>query len=235
MIKSTKQILSEGRYDSFTRMISKDIVKSVKETEGDMEHTHQIDLPYDITGEEEYTFNFKEKSLGIEVELFINRTEDVISIGNREVPYYINSYVSEDDNLVMEMVIDESYGRSYYEEMFYKINEDVRHEIEHYLQNIFKDRQQPLQDTADYNTTFAHHMDPSEVEALVHGFYRRAKLEKRPLDVVMLEDIQKDIQDGNLTPEEGDTLLSVWVKYAVNKLPKAQYSNSFKRKFIIQK
>ena len=235
MIKSTKQILSEGRYDSFTRMISKDIVKSVKETEGDMEHTHQIDLPYDITGEEEYTFNFKEKSLGIEVELFINRTEDEISIGHREVPYYINSYVSEDDNLVMEMVIDESYGRSYYEEMFYKINEDVRHEIEHYLQNIFKDRQQPLQDTADYNTTLAHHMDPSEVEALVHGFYRRAKLEKRPLDVVMLEDIQKDIQDGNLTPEEGDTLLSVWVKYAVNKLPKAQYSNSFKRKFIIQK
>ena len=235
MIKSTKQILSEGRYDSFTRMISKDIVKSVKETEGDMEHTHQIDLPYDITGEEEYTFNFKEKSLGIEVELFINRTEDVISIGNREVPYYINSYVSEDDNLVMEMVIDESYGRSYYEEMFYKINEDVRHEIEHYLQNIFKDRQQPLQDTADYNTTFAHHMDPSEVEALVHGFYRRAKLEKRPLDVVMLEDILKDIRDGNLTRGEGHTLLQIWTKYAVNKLPKVQFSNSFKRKFIIQK
>jgi hypothetical protein len=230
-----KQIISEGRYDSFTRMISKDIVKSVKETEGDIEHTHQIDLPYDVNGEEEYTFNFKEKSLGLEVELFINRTEDEISIGHREVPYYINSYVSEDDNLVMEMVIDESYGRSYYEEMFYKINEDVRHEIEHYLQNIFKDRQQPLQDTADYNTTFAHHMDPSEVEALVHGFYRRAKLEKRPIDVVMLEDIQKDIQDGNLTPDEGDTLLSVWVKYAVNELPHAKYSNSFRRKFIVQK
>jgi hypothetical protein len=119
--------------------------------------------------------------------------------------------------------------------MFYKINEDVRHEIEHYLQNIFKDRQQPLQDTADYNTTFAHHMDPSEVEALVHGFYRRAKLEKRPIDVVMIEDVQKDIQDGNLTPDEGDTLLSVWVKYAVNKLPHAKYSNSFRRKFIVQK
>ena len=116
MIKSTKQILLEGRYDSFVRMISKDIVNSVKETEGDMEHTHQIDLPYDINGEEEYTFNFKEKSLGLEVELFINRTEDEITIGNREVPYYINSYVSEDDNLVMEMVIDESYGRKYFAE-----------------------------------------------------------------------------------------------------------------------
>ena len=124
--------------------------------------------------------------------------------------------------------------KKYYEEMFYKINEDVRHEVEHYLQNIFSDRQQPLQDTADYETTFAHHMDPSEVEALVHGFYRRAKLEKRPLDEVMLEDIQKDIQDGNLTPDEGDTLLRIWVKYAVRNLPHAKYSNSFRRKFIVQ-
>ena len=142
-----KQIISEGRYDSFTRIISNHIIQSVKETEGDivgsrLEHTDQIDLPYDITGEEEYVFNFKEKNLKLEVELFINRTEDVVTVGNREVPYYINTYISEDDNLVMEMVIDESFGRKYYEEMFYKINEDVRHEIEHYLQYIFSDRQQ---------------------------------------------------------------------------------------------
>ena len=235
MIKSTKQILSEGRYDSFVRMISKDILKSVKETEGDMEHTHQVDLPYDINRGESYIFNFNEKILSLDVELFIKRSEDTINLGNREVPYYIKTYISEDDVLVMEILIDESYGRSFYEEMFYKINEDVRHEIEHYLQNIFKDRNQPLQDTAKYVTTFAHHMDPSEVEALVHGFYRRAKLEKKPLDVVMSEDIQKDIQEGNLTIEEGNTLLSIWTKYAINKLPKAQFSNSFKRQFIVDK
>ena len=230
-----KQIILEGRYDSFTRVISNDIFKTIKETEGNTEHTNQIDLPYDINGEESYIFNFNEKNLSLDVELFIKRSEDTINIGNREIPYYIRTYISEDDVLVMEILIDESYGRSFYEEIFYKINEDVRHEIEHYLQNIFKDRNQPLQNTADYNTTFAHHMDPSEVEALVHGFYRRAKLEKRPLDVVMSEDIQKDIQDGNLTIVEGNTLLSIWTKYAVNKLPKAQFSNSFKRQFIVDK
>tara|TARA_R110000868_G_scaffold196183_1_gene442061 strand:+ start:1155 stop:1856 length:702 start_codon:yes stop_codon:yes gene_type:complete len=230
-----KQIILEGRYDSFTRVISNDIFKTIKETEGNTEHTNQIDLPYDINGEESYIFNFNEKNLSLDVELFIKRSEDTINLGNREIPYYIRTYISEDDVLVMEILIDESYGRSFYEEIFYKINEDVRHEIEHYLQNIFKDRNQPLQNTADYNTTFAHHMDPSEVEALVHGFYRRAKLEKRPLDVVMSEDIQKDIQDGNLTIVEGNTLLSIWTKYAVNKLPKAQFSNSFKRQFIVDK
>ena len=67
---SKKQIISEGRYDSFTRMISNHIIQSVKETEGDVEHTNQIDLPYDMTGEEEYIFDFKENSLGLEVELY---------------------------------------------------------------------------------------------------------------------------------------------------------------------
>jgi hypothetical protein len=137
---------------------------------------------------------------------------------------------------VVEVIIDDTYGREHYEQMFYKISEDVRHEVEHYLQDIFPDRQQPdIPNTADYETIFTHHMDPSEVEALVHGFYRRAKLEKRPLDEVMLEDIQKDIQDGNLTPDEGDTLLNTWVSYAIKNLPQAKYSNSFRRKFIIQK
>jgi len=177
MIKSKKQILLEGRYDSFTRIISNDIFRSIKETEGDLEHTHQIDLPYDINGEKRYGH---ESGLGVEVDLIIERTDNTILYGNRELPYYIKTYVDTDDVVVMEVTIDETYGRNFYEEMFYKINEDVRHELEHHLQNIFDDRQQPIQDTVNYETVFAHHMDPSEVEALVRGFHRRAKLEKNP-------------------------------------------------------
>ena len=232
LIKSKKQIILEGRYDSFTRIISNDIFRSIKETEGDTEDIHNIDLPYDVNGEERYGH---ESGLGIEFDLRIQRTDNTILYGNRELPYHINTYVAVDDAVVMEVVIDETYGREFYEEMFYKINEDVRHELEHHLQNIFDDRQQPIQDTAKYETVFAHHMDPSEVEALVRGFHRRAKLEKKPLDIVMLEDIKKEIIDGNLTSEEGDTLLKTWVKYAVNNLPNVNYSNKFRRQFIINK
>ena len=240
MMKNTKKIILEGRYDSFVRRISKDIFSSIKETEGDINNKISFELPHDLSGEEEYVHEIGVK---IPIELNIIRTDEGIIYGNRELPYHLNTYISDDDFLIMEILIDETYGREFYEEMFYKINEDVRHEIEHYIQEIgknkgdkrFKDRQQPLRpDTSGYETTFEHHMDPSEVEALVHGFYRRAKLEKKPLDKVMIEDIKKDILDGNLTPEEGDKLLTIWLKYAAKQLPKAQYSNETKRRIVIQ-
>jgi len=233
MVKTKTQILLEGRYDSFVKEIVQDIMYHIKESEGEKDVVVDFTLPYDKNGEEYYSH---ESGIEFELDLRIKRTDGVIIHGNREVPYHINTYIADDDVLVMEIIIDETYGEKVYQKMFYKINEDIRHEIEHYLQNIFPDRQQPdIPNTADYETTFDHHIDPSEVEALVHGFYRRAKLEKKPLDVVMLEDIKKDIQDGNLTPDEGDTLLNTWISYAIKKLPQAQYSNSFRRKFIIQK
>ena len=171
MIKSKKQILLEGRYDSFTRIISKDIFRSIKETEGDTEDKHYIDLPYDVNGEERYGH---ESGLGIEVDLRIQRTDNTIIYGNRELPYHINTYVATDDVLVMEVTIDETYGREFYEEMFYKINEDVRHELEHHLQNIFDDRQQPIQDTTRASEDL---MTPSASKLiltyypLVHGLF----------------------------------------------------------------
>jgi hypothetical protein len=232
LIKSKKQIILEGRYDSFTRIISNDIFRSIKETEGDLEHTHQIDLPYDVNGEERYGH---ESGLGVEVDLIIERTDNTILYGNRELPYYIKTYVDTDDVVDMEVTIDETYGRNFYEEMFYKINEDVRHELEHHLQNIFDDRQQPIQDTVNYETVFAHHMDPSEVEALVRGFHRRAKLEKKPLDIVMLEDIKKEIMDGNITADEGDTLLQTWLTYAVKNISKFEVSSATRRRFSLKK
>lgn len=226
-----KKLISEGRYDSFTREIVKDIMVFIKETEGDLDDYNSFELPYETTGEDYYSH---ESGIEFEVDLRIKRTEDTITHRNRELPYHIHTYIADDDALVMEIMIDETYGRKFYQEMSYKINEDIRHEIEHYLQSNFKDRQQSnIPNTSDYETTFEHHMDPSEVEALVHGFYRRAKQEKKPLDVVMSDDIKQDIQGGNLTPDEGDTILKTLIQYAVKKLPKAQYSSSFRRRFIV--
>jgi hypothetical protein len=157
--------------------------------------------------------------------LFVIRTDEDILYGEKNIPYYIKTYISDDDVLVVEVLIDNSYGKKYYGEIFYKLNEDVRHEIEHYLQNIFSDRQQPLiPNTAEYKTVYSHHMDPSEVEALVQGFYRKSKLEKKPLDIVMLDDLNKDIEYGDLTQKEADELLSTWINYARRRLPNAIYS-----------
>ena len=225
MMKTKSQILLEGKYDSFTKMIVNDIMYWVKETEGEIDEVHVFDLPED--GE----YYHKYSDVVIDVDLRIQRVDSEISYGDKEIPYYVNSYVSDDDYLVIELTIDESYGKKYYQEIYYKLNEDIRHEIEHYVQEKgvtqkrFKTRQQPLiPNTADYKTTYLHHKDPSEVEALVHGFYRRAKLEKKPLDVIMIKDLETDIERGNLTKKEAEDLFSIWLKYARRNLPHAKYS-----------
>ena len=225
MMKTKSKILLEGKYDSFTKMIVNDIMYWVKETEGEIDEVHVFDLPED--GE----YYHKYSDVVIDVDLRIQRVDSEISYGDKEIPYYVNSYVSDDDYLVIELTIDESYGKKYYQEIYYKLNEDIRHEIEHYVQEKgvtqkrFKTRQQPLiPNTADYKTTYLHHKDPSEVEALVHGFYRRAKLEKKPLDVIMIKDLETDIERGNLTKKEAEDLFSIWLKYARRNLPHAKYS-----------
>ena len=145
--------------------------------------------------------------------------------------------MSDDESIVIEVTLDETYGKGFYEEIFYKINEDIRHEIEHFLQDMgVGDREErDRDDTSAYESTFEHHKDKGEIPALVHGFYRRAKLEKKPIDVVMVDDIKKNIQDGLLTPTEGDKLLQLWINYSIKNLPKAQYRNEVKRRFIFEK
>jgi hypothetical protein len=231
MIKNKTQVLAEGRYDSLVRTITKDVMNSIIDSEG--EFSPDYSLPYDYGGQDKY---IHESGLSVEVELLIKRTTDTLSIGNNEVPYFVYSYVSIDGPIVIELTIDDTYGRDFYEEIFYKINEDIRHEIEHELQIIFNDREQSLiPNSSDYETTFKHHMDPSEVAALVHGFYRRAKLEKKTLDSIMLDDIKKEISNGEITPSEGDKLLQTWISYSVKHLPYAQFTNSTKRRFSFKK
>lgn len=216
------KILFEGRYDSLTKTIVDDLMVFFKKTKGLIDDIQYVELPYDKNGDEYYTH---ESGLYFNVDLIVNRTDESIFYGEKEIPYHIHTYIAEDDTLVVELTINDTYGEKYYQEIFYKLNEDIRHEIEHYLQNIFPDRQKPLiPNTAKYESTFEHHMDPSEVEALVYGFYRRAKLEKKPIDVVMLDDLNKDVEVGNITRDEAQELLKKWVIFSKRRLPDAIYS-----------
>ena len=234
MVDIKKDILLEmGRYDSITRRISNDIFSEIKKSEGKLGIT-RIELPWDTKKIPAYTH---ESGLVIEVALVISRTKDTILYGNRELPYYVFTYIADDDSIVVEVSLDELYGKSFYEEIIYKINEDIRHEIEHLLQEMgVGDREGlDLKNSSDHETTFDHHKDKGEVAALVHGFYRRAKLEKKPIDSIMLEDLNKDILDGRITVEEADKLLQLWANYSIKNLPKAQYTTKFKRRFILEK
>lgn len=225
MIKTKSQILLEGRYDSFTRQIVNDIMYYIKYSEDYVDESINVDLP------EESEFYEHEIGLKINLELIINRVDGIIIYGNKKLPYHVNSYIAEDDFMVIEITIDNRTGRGYYQEIYYKLMEDVRHEIEHYIQYLgitderFKEKPQPV-GSSSYETTYEHHSDPSEVEALVRGFYRRAKSERKPIDTIMWSVLNYEISHNNLTKQEADNLFNLWLKYSRRNLPDAIYSKN---------
>ena len=135
----------------------------------------------------------------------------------------------DDDNIIMVTVyIDPKAEPQCYQKMFYKLQEDIRHEIEHFTQSgdyRINDRPISKTNTANLKTVYGHHKHKVEIPALVHGFYRRAKLEKRPLDDIMTDDLDSEIERGNLSKKQAEKLLTMWIDYAKKNLPRAIYTN----------
>lgn len=211
--KIEKPLLTEGRYDTITRKVVKDIVKKVV---GHNYGSH--DLPWDVSGEMEY----EQQGLSFSVNLELVKES---TINNFEVNSSI--YHDEEDNvLLMTISVGSNFKPQSYEKLFYKLQEDVRHEIEHFTQkgsNRIKDRPTYKGDTSKLKTVYGHHKNVIEVPALVHGFYRRAKLEKRSIDEIMIEDLDSEIERGLLTKQQAESLLKIWIDYSKKNLPKAVY------------
>ena len=222
-----KPLLTEGRYDAITRKAVNDIMVVVKETANQTEFNQAV-LPSGLGGDEEYT----QEGMSFSIELNIHHQplfNDKVVTKESEA-YYVHTAVAdeEDENVIMmTIVVDPAWEPQIYERLFYKLQEDIRHEIEHLTQlgiHRISDRPTSRTNTAQLKTTFGHHKHKLEVPALVHGFYRRAKLEKRPIDEVMIEDLDSEIERGNLTKRAAQSLLAIWVDYAKKNLPAAIYS-----------
>lgn len=213
-----KDLILEGRYDKLTREVTNEIMYMISDKQGE-EGTDYFILPdsdEEIKYESEAGFNFN-------VHLTIERVDDLLINGKKQ-DFLVNTYIDEENEITMKIVISMEFEPYCYERLFYKINEDIRHEIEHYTQKIFSNKPKSSQDTSKYETTFEHHMDPSEIEALAQGYYRRSKLEKLPFDIIIKNDLNKEVEIGDLTKRESEVIYQNIVKYAKKNLPKAIYS-----------
>ncbi len=216
--KKKKPLLTEGRYDAITRKVVRDIMKLVT-TSSFGDH----DLPYDINNEE---YEYQQENLGFSVELQIVKTEKVED-------FFIDAATSDNDDdetvMLVKVFLNPTFDKQNLEKLFYKLQEVVRHEIEHFTQHgpyRIEDRPIYKGDTTNLKTVYGHHKNVIEVPALVHGFYRRAKLEKKPLDEIMIEDLDSEIEKGLLTKNQAENLLTMWLTYAKKNLPSAIYKNN---------
>lgn len=218
LTENKQNLLNEGRYDSLTRKVVKDIMSVVTSTKEQTEDLVQADLPVDLREEE---FEYSKDGVTFSVDLNVHHQQILTREARKETEaYYVHTAISDDidENVIMiTVVVDPLHEPQIYEKLFYKLQEDIRHEIEHLTQ-------ENPDDTSKLKTTYGHHKNKFEVPALVHGFYRRAKLEKRPLDEVMIEDLDLEIERGNLNKKQAQKLLQIWVDYAKKNLPSAIYS-----------
>ena len=226
--KKDKPLLTEGRYDAITRKAVKDIMQVITNTQGQNDDLHQAELPNSIRGDE---YEYMQDGMAFSIELNVHHQflYHDRSASKESEAYFVNTAIAEgDDNVIMmTVVVDPNWEPRIYEKLFYKLQEDIRHEIEHLTQSGYyriEDRPVSTTSTAKLKTVFGHHKHKLEVPALVHGFYRRAKLEKRPIDDVMMEDLDSEIEKGNLSKKQAESLLKVWVDYAKKNLPTAIYS-----------
>lgn len=228
--ENKKPLLKEGRYDKITSDVVRDIMELVKNNEEGYFY-----LPNNIENE----LYYEQEGLSFDVELSIEKTEDPITfeidsviLGDEE--YDDEEYDDEGDNegnnvIRISILLGRNFSTQNLQKLYYKLQEDVRHEIEHFTQegpDRIEDRPMSKEKTSEL-PPLEHHTHITEIPALVHGFYRRSKLEKRPLDEIMVEDLDDDISKGNLTKEQASQILNLWIDYAKKHLPHAQYSGEY--------
>ena len=214
-----KTVIIEGRYDSATSKVVKDIMTVIKKTEGYPDDTFvHVLLPNDLDGTDMYEMDKANITFNVEVNVGREDTVDGFKIESFKV--------QEEDVLEFNMVINRNQEPDVYEAMYMKLQEDVRHEMEHILQDWGRGGR-PAPSTGDHEgeTTYQHHKRIEEVPAMVQGFYRRAKKMRLPLDEIMTQDLDNEIEQGNLTKVEAEELLRIWMLYSKRRLPKAIYTN----------
>lgn len=215
-----KTLITEGRYDSITRKIVKDIISILKSelTILDDNETSVLNLPSDIND----TIFYAQK------DLFFNVDLELTLYPKLDRNFVIKSFLldptdnGEETILIQIFLKNEFILRDNLNLIYYKLTEDVRHEIEHITQvGIYRisDRPNLVNNTAKVNSYFNHHMDIIEIPALAHGFYLRAKKERKPFSLVVKRELNQEVDDGHLTKRESDIIYRQILKYSKKRLP----------------
>jgi hypothetical protein len=147
-----------------TKKISSDIMYLVKRHKNKSE---EYRLPEDITGEHFYDFG---DGTDISVELEIRENEDL------EKPFIVNAeYIDEESQINVLILFNPQEFPNLLSELHYELNETIRHELEHFKQDIKGELP-----TKKSKSKTNYYTQPHELQAQVAGFKRISRLKKIP-------------------------------------------------------
>ena len=187
----TESLITEGKYDNVTKQLVKDVLTTIKyQKEG------EFTLPEDISGEMTYNFSQLDTEFTIELNLTISDDVETVDVDG--------AYYPEDDVIGIEIITNPNLNREILEELYYELNELIRHELEHVIQfdrgdNIpKKEPKQPIK----------YYSQPHELQAQIAGFKRRAKKERKPLEDVIRSWFTKNQLKHRLSPKNIEVVIN---------------------------
>lgn len=231
----SKNLLTEGRFDKVTSSVVKDVMRYVNYLmdKKNIENTYNVRLPLedDYYQQGDITFNVELDIMFQEMDGSFELKSNIIGYDDVDGDDYEDEDNYEDDenhDIALQLYLNKTKDKTFYQQLYYKLAEDIRHEIEHLSQfdDISKKGEGARPTPIDYDQfedVFSHHTDPAEIEALTQGFYIRAKKEKKPLDTVILDYLNSIEEKKAITPNQKTKILKNLLDYAKKNLPRAIY------------
>jgi len=202
--------LEEGRYDTLSNQISRDIFNFWKEgfTEGDKVSTY-----------EDIYSNLPPRGAQVKAKIIYKPGFGKLEVDGGSDYAYINKKTGEEYPGFIEVnfIIDPKMLPEFWEEISMNLKDVVRHEIEHITQSgDSKTKKEDFDEDFDMTIRALVKADiipqaeyfklPKEVDANLQGMYFRAKKERRPLiDVI---NTYLDAQD--ITSKDKQIILDLW-------------------------
>jgi len=201
--------LEEGRYDTLSNQISRDIFNFWKEDfdEGEMDSTYEDNYDFPPRGIQVYAQIIYKPKFG---KLKVDGGSDYAYIDKKkkkEYPGFIK----------INFIVDPEMLPKFWEEISMNLKDVVRHEIEHITQSgDSKTKKEDFDEDFDMTIRALVKADiipqaeyfklPKEVDANLQGMYFRAKKERRPFADVI--NTYLDAQD--ITPKDKQIILNLW-------------------------
>ena len=185
-----KEYKEDDYYNKLTTSIVKDIMWSIKKTITDSD-TKTIYLPEEINNE--LTYN----NTPVSVEVTISR--------NEELPeeFLVESFYSPDDDVIeLGLELNPLHEPNSYQKIYSFLIEYIRHELEHYIQNISGELPPPDEDLSNLE----YYLQPHEIPAQVKGLNLRAKKTKKSYEEVVKDSVTHSQQRYGLSDSEADQL-----------------------------
>jgi len=204
LTKGLRRKLYEGRYDNEVLKQSRYIINVFNST---------IGREY----EEKLKSKFEEIDYELQIDLIPNGIKTLGSI-----PYIVNGGADE-DSISIQINYNPSLFPEAFNNLIAEVKDTLRHELEHLGQYYFGKEVEPDGTDPDDVPSFEYFTLDFEIPAFVQGLYKTAKTKKITLTQAIDEYLAQ--WEAELTPEEAAKVKQIWINWAKENLPAAQFEN----------